>query len=115
MSKKTLPKSKLSIAAIKKLIIATLTNNKAEDILTLDVRKLADFADFIIICTANSNTHAKALTDHIIKDLKLHELSPIGVEGNTSSEWMLIDFGIVVVHIMLEGSRKFYQLEKLWS
>lgn len=105
---------KLTPAGLKKLIIQTLKYNKATDILALDIKKLTDIADYMIICTANSTPHVKTLIKKIHEKLLPLQIKPIGVEGENTYEWMLTDFGSVIVHIMLKEAREFYNLEKLW-
>jgi ribosome-associated protein len=97
------------------LIVNTLEDNKAEEIITLDVHELTSVTDWMVICSATSKRHAKALSDYIITQIKAQGLQPLGVEGETQSEWLLVDLGDIVIHIMLPEVRKFYSLEKLWN
>jgi ribosome-associated protein len=96
-------------------IIEILEDNKAEDIINLDVHELTSITDWMIICSATSIRHAQALGEYIVTGVKKQGVQPIGVEGKTHSEWLLIDLGDIVVHIMLPEIRKFYSLEKLWN
>ena len=106
---------KLSPANIKKIIVATLKEHKATDVSALNIKKLTDIADYMIIGTANSTTHVKTLIEKTCAKLSPMRLKPIGVEGAETREWMLADFGNIIVHIMIERVRKFYNLEKLWG
>ena len=97
------------------LITQTLEDNKAMDIAELDVTALTNAMDSMIICTATSNRHAKALAQKVIEAVKQAGVRPFGVEGEPYGEWILIDLSDVVVHIMLKEQRDFYHLEKLWA
>ncbi|MCL5260130.1 MAG: ribosome silencing factor [Gammaproteobacteria bacterium] len=97
------------------LITDILDAHKAEDILVLDIKKQSDFADFMIIATATSTTQLKTLAHKIATTLAANKIKPIGIEGDKVSEWILVDFGHIIVHIMLPKARAFYALEKLWA
>jgi ribosome-associated protein len=100
-----------------KTIIKAIQDKKGENILSLDLRKIPEaVADYFIICQANSNTQLKAIADFIeveTKD-KCNE-NPYKHEGRQAQQWILIDYVNIVVHIMLPETRKFYQLEDMWS
>jgi|GEM_PF-98216 len=101
---------------LNKLITTTLDEHKAENITTLDVRQTTNFTDYMIICSATSTRQIKALSNHLVVELKKHQVKPLGVEGDTGAdEWALIDCGDILVHIMLPQTREFYSLEKLWG
>lgn len=106
---------KLTPAEIKKVVVAILKEHKAIDVQALNITKLTDIADYMIICTANSTVHVKTLIDKVCDDLRALHIRPIGVEGEDTREWMLADFGHIIVHVMLEDIRNFYELEKLWG
>jgi len=97
------------------LIKKTLLDKKAFDLTVLDVKKLTTVTDYFVICSATSSRHAKALSDHLQKEIKEQGVKPYGVEGGTSSKWILLDYLDIVVHIMLENTREFYDLESLWN
>lgn len=107
--------TKLSSQKLKKLVLATLNDYKGENIVDLKVGPFTSIADYIIICTGTSNRHVKALASHVVEDAKANKYPVIGVEGAGSAEWMLVDLGDVLVHIMQPVARDFYQLEKLWT
>lgn len=97
------------------LIIKTLEDNKAEEIISLDVKALTSITDCMVICSATSKRHAHALSDHLVTKAKTIGARPLSVEGEETNEWILVDFGDIVIHIMLPDVRKFYSLEKLWG
>ena len=99
---------------IRDLSMQILDENKAIDLKDLDVSSLTSVTSHMLICTATSNRHASALADKVIRGLRDHGVRPLGVEGLDTGEWILVDFGEVVVHIMQEAQRHFYDLEKLW-
>ena len=100
---------------LQSLVLDKLADLKAQAVLALDVRKLTSIADAMIIATCTSNRHVKALADNVVEGAKEAGVPPIGVEGEKSGEWVLVDLGDVIVHIMQPETREFYQLEKLWD
>lgn len=96
--------------------IANLSlEKKAEDILLLNLRPLTSMTDYFVICTGSTNTHVKAISDHIIGNLKKEKIRPLHVEGYSNQEWVLVDYVNVVVHIFQPQKREFYSLERLWG
>lgn len=93
----------------------TLIDNKAEDVLILDINGISSFADAIIIATANSNRHAKSLSEKLVESIKASGRNVLGVEGKVESGWILVDCGEVVINIMKSDIRDFYDLEGLWG
>lgn len=100
---------------LKKLVIDCLEDMKARDIVELDVAEVSGFTDYMIICTGNSNRQVKAIADHVALESKKQGHPPNGSEGGTTAEWVLIDLGDIIVHVMQQNARDFYQLEKLWN
>lgn len=92
-----------------------LGDKQAQDIKLLRTEDVTILADYFVICTAGSTTHLKTLSDYLEVELKKEGITPLRREGEKESEWMLIDYSSVVVHIFLEKSREFYKLEHLWS
>lgn len=96
--------------------IANLSlEKKASDILILDLRSLTSITDFFVICSGDSNTQVKAISDHIFEELKKDKIHPWHIEGYTNQEWILIDYVDVVAHIFQPQKREFYGLERLWG
>ncbi|MDP1574075.1 MAG: ribosome silencing factor [Coxiellaceae bacterium] len=96
-------------------IQAQLEDTKALDITVLDVSKLSNTIDAMIIATATSSRHAQSVAKKLVDAVKAAGVRPLGVEGETFGEWILIDCYDVLVHIMLKEQRELYDLEKLWS
>ena len=92
-----------------------LEDAKTQNIAVLDVRKISDFTDYMVVATGTSNRHVQSSADKVVETLRGHDVRPVGIEGKQLGDWVLIDFGDVVVHIMREQTRDFYNLEKLWS
>ena len=105
-----MPNTKLS-----KLCSNSLRESKAENILFLDVKSISSFTDEIIIATANSNRHATSVSENLVSYLKKNNINIIGIEGKVDSGWMLVDCGDVVINIMKQDQRDFYDLEGLWG
>jgi len=97
-----------------KVVHDALTDVKAKDILEIDVRNISNVADAIVIASGTSTRHVKALADNVADEARKAGYRPIGIEGERDAEWILIDLGYVVVHVMLPTARKFYDLESLW-
>jgi len=106
---------KLTTAGKKKLVIEALDDIKAHDIQAIDVRKLTSICDWIIVASADSSRQTKALARHVRDRLKESGSSIVGVEGEESGEWILVDAGDVVAHVMQPAVRSYYNLEELWS
>lgn len=100
---------------LSKLCNHSLSESKAENILFLDVKGVSSFTDEIIIATANSNRHAASVSEKLVSYLKKNNINIIGIEGEVDSGWMLVDCGGVVINIMKQDQRDFYDLEGLWG
>jgi ribosome-associated protein len=100
---------------MQQLIQRALSDAKGQDIRVLDVRKIAGFTDYMVIASGTSNRHVATLAEKVVDKLRGRGLRPIGVEGKEFGDWVLIDFGDVVTHVMRPQTRDFYNLEKLWG
>lgn len=97
------------------LAVGALEDLKGVDIQVLDVQRLTDVTDYMIVATGNSNRQVRALAEEVAATAKLKGQPPLGMEGERDGEWALVDLTDVVVHIMQAEFRDLYQLEKLWS
>ncbi|WP_139850931.1 ribosome silencing factor [Acinetobacter pullicarnis] len=102
------------INACLKVVHEALLDVKAKEIVEIDVSRISNVSDAIVIASGTSTRHVKALADNVADEARKAGFRPIGVEGERDAEWILIDLGIVVVHVMLPTARKFYDLESLW-
>jgi len=96
------------------IVTQILDERKAENVVTIDVIGKSSFTDYMVIATGTSSRHIKALCNYVSMALKEKGLMPLGTEGNQDSEWVLVDLGDVILHVMTAQSREYYQLEKLW-
>jgi ribosome-associated protein len=102
-------------AALHKTVIAALEDLKAKDIREIDVRGKTSIADLLVIASGTSARHVKSIADEVVKFAKQAGVMPLGVEGEREAEWVLVDLGDVIVHVMLPRIREFYGLERLWT
>ena len=100
---------------LKKIIIETLDNNKALDIVSIDLKDKSSIADYMIIASGTSSRHIQSLSEQVMDKFKEYGLSQCKIEGKDSTEWKLVDGIDIIVHIFNPEKRKFYELEKIWS
>ena len=100
---------------LSQIVVNALDDLKAVDIHIINVRGKLDITDVMIIASGTSNRHVKALANSVIVEAKNRGITPLGTEGEREAEWVLVDLGDVVVHIMLPSVREFYGLERLWD
>ena len=103
------------ISDLKNIVINTLDINKAEDIVTIDLKDKSSMADFMIIASGTSSRHLQSLSEQVLEKLKHNGVKNSRIEGKESSEWKLVDGIDLIVHIFHPEKRKFYELEKIWS
>ena len=96
-------------------VVAALEDLKGVNIVTLDVAALTPMTDHMVLVTGTSNRHVKALVDTANESSKALGIQPLGIEGRESYDWVLVDLADVIVHVMNEEARNFYELERLWS
>lgn len=104
-----------SAATLRKTVIAALEDLKAKDIREIDVRGKTSIADLLVIASGTSARHVKSIADEVVRFAKQAGVMPLGVEGEQEAEWVLVDLGDVIVHVMLPRIREFYGLERLWT
>lgn len=102
-------------ADLRTVVSAALEELKAKDVKEIDVRGKTGVTDFMVIASGTSSRHVKSIADEVIKQAKQAGVAPLGIEGEREAEWVLVDLGDVVVHVMLPRVREFYALERLWT
>ena len=102
-------------AALLSLAQLALEDLKALEPVVLDVRELSSVMDWLVVASGTSSRHVKSLANNVLMKAKEQGVRPLGVEGERGGEWVLVDFGDVVVHVMQPAARHFYDLERLWS
>ncbi len=107
--------AELDPETLRDLLANSLDEGKAEDIRVLDVRGLTSITDYMIVASGRSVRQVKALKDRVLEAARDQNMRPLGVEGENVGDWVLIDFGDVIVHTMRPETRDHYQLEKLWE
>ena len=105
----------MKASELRDYVVAALEDLKGVDIVTLDVAALTPMTDYMVLVTGTSNRHVKALVDTANESSKALGIQPLGIEGRESYDWVLVDLADVIVHVMNEEARNFYQLERLWS
>ena len=104
-----------NIIDLKKIIIHTLDNNKAQDIVSIDLKDKSSMADYMIIASGTSSRHIQSLSEQVLEKFKDNGFKNSKIEGKDSNEWKLVDGIDLIVHIFHPEKRKFYELEKMWS
>ena len=105
----------MQVSKLKKIIEKTLNQNKAKNIISIDLKGKSSIADYMIIASGSSSRHIQSMSEIIIKKLAQNGLGKYDIEGKTSADWKLIDTIDIIVHIFHPEKRKFYELEKIWS
>ena len=103
------------ISDLKEIVITTLDLNKAEDIVTIDLKDKSSMSDYMIIASGTSSRHIQSLSEQVLEKLKDNGIKDSKIEGKDSGEWKLVDGIDLIVHIFHPEKRKFYELEKIWS
>ncbi|MSP10146.1 MAG: ribosome silencing factor [Pelagibacteraceae bacterium] len=103
------------ILDLKKIIVKTLDINKAQDIISIDLKGKSSMADYMIIASGTSSRHIQALSEQVLEKFKNNGIKNSKIEGIESTEWKLVDGIDLIVHIFHPEKRKFYELEKIWS
>jgi len=113
----TSPRTDKSVTTskLRQHVINALEELKAKDVREIDVRGRTSIADLLVIASGTSARHVKSIADEVVKFAKKAGVMPLGVEGEQEAEWVLVDLGDVIVHVMLPRIREFYGLERLWT
>jgi len=104
-----------AVDASVEVFIKAMLGKKAVNVVVLDVSELTSIADVFIICSGRSNRQVSAIADHIERELRKEKIRPMSVEGTAEGQWVLMDYGNVIIHVFFESVREFYDLEGLWS
>ena len=116
VSAKSLASAKFDpVEILRRQVLAALDELKAKDVHEIDVRGKTSIADILFIASGTSTRHVKSLADEVVKFVKKAGMMPLGVEGQREAEWVLVDLGDIIVHVMLPRIREFYSLERLWT
>ncbi len=109
------PKMRLSVEALRDLIRASLEDDKAEDVVIVDLAGKCDFADYMVVASGRSQRHVSAMASKLAERLKDAGNPPMSIEGQESGEWVLIDAGDIITHLFHPEKREFYNIEKMWE
>ena len=113
--KTSLPNPPPPVETLLKAVHDGLEELKAKDIVEIDVRGKSSVCDYMVVASGTSTRHVKSAADEVVRFAKKLDVMPLGVEGEREAEWVLVDLGDVIVHVMLPRVREFYALERLWS
>ena len=113
--KTRLPDPPPPVEVLLRAIHAAVGELKAKDVIEIDVRGRTSVCDYMVIASGTSTRHVKSIADEVVRHAKRLDCQPLGVEGEREAEWVLVDLGDVVVHVMLPRVREFYALERLWT
>lgn len=96
-------------------VVGVIQKHKALDVLVLEVRNLVGYTDYFVICSGQSDRQVQAIAQHLLEEMRAERVLPLGVEGLSRAQWVLVDYNDVVVHVFQDNVRGFYDLEGLWS
>jgi len=113
--KTRLPNPPPPVEVLLRHVHAAVEELKAKDVVEIDVRGKTSVTDHLVIVSGTSTRHVKSIADEVVRYAKKLDVQPLGVEGEREAEWVLVDLGDVVVHVMLPRVREFYALERLWT
>jgi ribosome-associated protein len=109
------PAPGIDVDAATRVVLTSLEDDKAEDIIAIDIRGKSSFADMLVVASGRSARHVGALADHVMRKLKEAGVNDVRVEGMPQADWVLVDAGDVVVHLFRPEVRSFYNIEKIWA
>ena len=97
------------------IVESALEDMKAREVVTIDVRGRSSVTDYMVVASGTSKRHVASVAQEVLDQLKAEGVQPIGVEGQNVGDWVLVDVGSVIVHVMMPDARDFYDIERLWS
>lgn len=100
---------------LQQFVVDKIDDLKAQDIISLDVQGKSSITDYMVICTGTSTRHVSSIADNLVQESRAVGVTPMGVEGQNTADWVVVDLGDVIVHVMQKESRQLYELEKLWG
>ncbi|MBN7820958.1 ribosome silencing factor [Bowmanella sp. Y26] len=100
---------------LKQFVIDKVEDMKGRDLVDLDVAEKSTITDTMLVCSGNSKRHVVSIAEKVVIEAKQAGITPLSIEGQDTGEWVLVDFGDVILHVMQDEARDFYQLEKLWG
>jgi ribosome-associated protein len=101
--------------ALQDFIVDKIDDLKGQDIIKIDVQGKSSITDCMIVCTGTSNRHVMSIAEHVVEASRKEGIDALSVKGITATDWIVVDLGEVIVHVMQEESRQLYELEKLWG
>ncbi|MFT2092713.1 ribosome silencing factor [Paraglaciecola sp. 2405UD69-4] len=105
----------MDLEQLKAFVISKAEDLKARDFMDLDVAEKSSVTETMLICSGNSKRHVVSIAENVIVEAKKAGIAPLSVEGRETGDWVLVDLGDVILHVMQDDARDFYQLEKLWG
>jgi ribosome-associated protein len=105
----------LKAKKLRDFVEAAVADMKGQNVVIMDIQKLSSIADYMLVVTGTSNRHVRSIADEVEKRCKAEGVPIKGVEGQDGAEWVLLDLGDVIVHVMQAATRKLYDLESLWK
>ncbi len=113
--KTTIPDPPPAPEILLRSVHSAIEDLKAKDVVEIDVRGKTSVCDYMVVASGTSSRHVKSIADEVVRAAKTLDCMPLGVEGEREAEWVLVDLGDVIVHVMLPRVREFYALERLWT
>ena len=105
----------MQVTELQAFVIDKIDDLKGQNIVAINVKGQSSITDCMIICTGTSSRHVASIADHVVDSVKEINVLPLGIEGKQDAEWVVVDLGDVIVHVMQDEARQLYELEKLWS
>lgn len=100
---------------LQQFVIDKIDDLKGDNIVSLEVMGKSNITDYMVICTGQSSRHVMSIADHLVQQSRAMDVYPLGIEGQQDAEWIVVDLGEVMVHVMQKDARRLYELEKLWG